>query len=104
MWVLTIRGDKWRRGLLSLGALSAIAMTSGCQVDISGQKLPSPYWHTDDVQYFPPGPEFKLQNEVDAMAAAQAEEARTGGGGQPRGQFGPPPAPMPPAGGPAPMP
>ncbi len=50
-------------GLALLGALSA----TGCQVDINGQTLPSPYYQTDDIQYFPAGPEFKLSREAAAM-------------------------------------
>lgn len=83
---LTIRGRAVRRGILSLSAI-ALMTAAGCQVDISGQTLPSSYYLTDDVQYFPPGNEFKLQREADAMAAAQAEEVRTGriGGGREAG-------------------
>lgn len=51
-----------------LVALSAIGMT-GCQVDVGGQTLPSPYYIYDDVQYFPAGPEFKLSREAAAMKA-----------------------------------
>ena len=40
-------------------AVTALAST-GCQVDVAGQTLPSPYYLSDDVQYFPAGPEFKL--------------------------------------------
>jgi hypothetical protein len=29
----------------------------------------------DDVQYFPPGPEFKLSREAAALQAAQADAA-----------------------------
>ena len=36
---------------------------TGCQVSVGGQTLPSPYYLYDDVQYFAPGPEFKLSNE-----------------------------------------
>ena len=28
----------------------------GCQVDVSGQTLPSAYYLQDDIQYFPAGP------------------------------------------------
>lgn len=49
-------------------AVALVAVTTGCQVDIGGQTLPSPYWFSDDVQYFPPGPEFKLAREAAAMA------------------------------------
>lgn len=59
--------------LLALGLL-AIAGVTGCQVDVGGQTLPSPYYLTDDVQYFPPGPEFKLAREAAAMEQAAVEE------------------------------
>ncbi len=47
---------------------------SGCQVEMGGQTLPSPYYMKDDVQYFAPGPEFKLAREAAALKAARAEE------------------------------
>jgi hypothetical protein len=46
---------------------------------VGGQTLPSPYWHYDDVQYFPPGNEFKLANEAAHMKAAQQEIVPPGG-------------------------
>lgn len=62
------------KGLLyTLGLLATLCAT-GCQVEVGGQTLPSPYWLTDDVQYFPPGPEFKLAREAAALKAMQAEE------------------------------
>jgi hypothetical protein len=53
-------------------AVGALAST-GCQSDIGGQTLPSPYYMSDDVQYFPAGPEFKLQREATALKKAQEE-------------------------------
>ncbi len=61
-------------GLSMLAALSA----TGCQVDVGGQTLPSPYYMTDDVQYFAPGPEFKLAKEAAALKASAQEEALMG--------------------------
>lgn len=56
------------------GILLAAAVTAtGCQVSVSGQTLPSPYYTQDDVQYFPPGPEFKLSEEANMMKAYNAE-------------------------------
>ncbi|MGD0653558.1 MAG: hypothetical protein ABSA16_04385 [Thermoguttaceae bacterium] len=52
-----------------MGALIALGLT-GCQVDVGGQTLPSPYYLTDDVQYFPAGPEMKLSREAAAMKAS----------------------------------
>lgn len=33
------------------------------------QTLPSPYYIQENIQYFPPGPEFKLQRQAAAMKA-----------------------------------
>lgn len=57
-------------GMVLLGLVTG----SGCQVDIGGQTLPSPYYLSDDVQYFPAGPRMKLANEAAALKAARAEE------------------------------
>jgi hypothetical protein len=54
--------------------LLALAASTGCQIDVAGQTLPSPYHLTDDVQYYAPGPEFKLANEAAALAEARALE------------------------------
>jgi hypothetical protein len=56
----------------SLGIIAALTAT-GCQVDIGGQLHPSPYYLSDDVQYFPAGSEFKLSNEAAQMKAFDAE-------------------------------
>ncbi len=60
--------------LAGVGLLAAVSLT-GCQVDIGGQTLPSPYYMSDDVQYFAPGPEFKLAREAAALKAAREEQA-----------------------------
>jgi hypothetical protein len=60
-----------RWALAAVVALPALAALTGCQVEIAGQTLPSPYYLTDDIQYYAPGPEFKLARE----AAAQQEQA-----------------------------
>jgi len=62
--------SRWSRAALLL-VLPAVAMFSGCQVEMAGQTLPSPYYLTDDVQYYTPGPGFVLARE----AAAQKEQA-----------------------------
>jgi len=46
---------------------TAVTLLTGCQVEMAGQTLPSPYYLTDDVQYYAPGPEFKLAREAAAM-------------------------------------
>ena len=74
-----MKGENKRRHpfgalLLCMGALFALGVT-GCQVDVGGQTLPSPYYLTDDVQYFPTGPKMKLQQEADHMKASNPNPA-----------------------------
>ncbi len=45
-----------RRGFVCGIGLLMMAGSTGCQVDVGGQTLPSAYYTKDDVQYFPPGP------------------------------------------------
>lgn len=48
---------------------------------MGGQTLPSPFYLSDDVQYYAPGPGFKLANEAAAMreqAAAEVSEPQGG--------------------------
>jgi hypothetical protein len=42
-------------------------LLAGCQVEVAGVTLPSPYYLSDDVQYYAPGPEFKLAREAAAI-------------------------------------
>jgi hypothetical protein len=74
MRVSITRSASWR-GLLMLAGACTLSGATGCQVDIGGQTLPSPYYQDDDVQYFPPGPEFKLSKEAAAMKAYKEEAA-----------------------------
>jgi hypothetical protein len=55
-------------------AAGLLTLTTGCQVDVGGQTLPSPYYMKDDVQYFAPGPEFKLSREAAALQQAKAQQ------------------------------
>jgi len=60
-------------------ALLALCST-GCQGVYNGQTLPSPRYIYDDIQYFAPGPEFKLSREAAAMKAYRADlEAQQAG-------------------------
>lgn len=62
-------------GRLALLGCSLFALTTtGCQTNIGGQTLPSAYYLTDDVQYFPMGPEDKLFNERRALAEYKLEQ------------------------------
>jgi hypothetical protein len=67
---------------LSLAALGLCSLLSavGCQVDIGGQTLPSAWYQHDDIQYFAPGPEFKLAREAAAQKAFSQDEALRAGG------------------------
>jgi len=59
--------------LLGLLLLAGVGLT-GCQVETGGQTLPSPYYLKDDVQYFPPGSEFKLAREAAAQKAYSQDQ------------------------------
>jgi len=61
-----------RAALCTMGLLAACL--TGCQVDVAGQTLPSPNYMLDDVQYFAPGPEFKLSREAAANEAFKNEQ------------------------------
>ena len=54
----------------------AVMLLTGCQTEMAGQTLPSPFYLTDDVQYYAPGPEFKLAREAAAIQE-QAEAIRS---------------------------
>ena len=68
------RGRPLGSVLLAVVILAAVGLT-GCQVDVGGQTMPSPYYLFDDVQYFPPGPEFPLAREAAAMKQYAEEQA-----------------------------
>ena len=60
--------------LLTLSAvLASTAILTGCQTTIGGQTLPSPDYLTDDVQFYPAGPEFRLTNQVEASRKQAAD-------------------------------
>jgi hypothetical protein len=61
--------------LFGLGLLTCLGLT-GCQIETGGQTLPSPYYMGDDVQYYAPGPEFKLAREAAAMKAYNQDQAK----------------------------
>jgi hypothetical protein len=69
-------------GLATALLWSAVTLLTGCQVEMAGQTLPSPYYLSDDIQYYAPGPEFKLAREAAAMqeqAEAIESEAQAAG-------------------------
>lgn len=69
-------------GTTMCGVLLAMAAvgSTGCQITEGGQTLPCSHYLSDDVQYFAPGPEFKLSREAAAQKAYQADlEAQQAG-------------------------
>jgi hypothetical protein len=56
-----------RSWLLVVGCAALCSSAVGCQTTVGGQTLPSPNYLRDDLAYFPPGPEFKLTRQVQAM-------------------------------------
>ena len=64
----------WLRSLFcGLGLAIVTFSSTGCQGVYNGQTLPSPWYIGDDIQYFPPGTEFKLSREAAAMKAYKAD-------------------------------
>lgn len=49
-------------------------VSTGCQVDLAGQVLPSGYYLSDDVQYYAPDAEFKLSREAAMLKERSAEQ------------------------------
>jgi hypothetical protein len=95
---VTVVDRRTRLGWAAALLLAALPALTGCQVDVAGQTLPSPYYLTDDIQYFAPGTEFKLAREAAAMQAAAAEAdvpSGVGGASAPPPAAGLPPAAMP---------
>ena len=66
--------NRWKKVLGATAVLIGAIASTGCQIDVAGQTLPSAYYEYDDIQIYPKGPAFKLQNEADAMAAYRAEQ------------------------------
>ena len=66
--------NAWLRTILCSLGLAIMVSATGCQVSVGGQTLPSPWYLTDDVQYYAPGTEFKLSREAAAMKAYKAEQ------------------------------
>jgi hypothetical protein len=60
------------RRTLAAATLLGLGVFTGCTAEYAGQSLPSPYYHHDDIQYFPPGPEMKLSREAAAMEEQRA--------------------------------
>ena len=68
----------WLRLVFCGLGLAAALCATGCQISAGGMTHPSPFYLTDDVQYFAPGSEFKLAKEAAAMKAYAAEQKLQG--------------------------
>ena len=62
------RGRRW--ALWAGLAVGGLLPSTGCQVEYGGMTLPSGKYMHDDVQYFPPGPEFRWANTQAATQRA----------------------------------
>jgi len=78
-WSFTIMYSRMKSRSLSMilcgAAIVSAFATTGCQMSVGGQTLPSAYFLKDDLQYFVKGPEFKLTREAAANKKARAEAA-----------------------------
>lgn len=80
----TSKSNRWIGWkLIAAATLPAAALLTGCQSEYGGQTLPSPWYLTDDVQYYAPGSQFKLANEAAAMKE-QAEAVQSKQQGAPQ--------------------
>jgi hypothetical protein len=66
------RITKWSGLALFATAGLVLISATGCQTTIGGQTLPSAYYLSDDVQYFPAGPQDKLFKERRALEEYKA--------------------------------
>ena len=70
------RPNRRRWSLLAGAAVLGLVPATGCQVEYAGMTLPSGKYMRDDVQYFPPGPDFPWAN---TQAATQRARMRAMG-------------------------
>ena len=69
------RRRNWLNSLVCGVMFAAAAVcTTGCQISVGGQTLPSPYYIQDDVQFFPSGSEFMLSREAAAQKLFNSQE------------------------------
>jgi hypothetical protein len=68
----------WKLALLGMALASCCGLT-GCMGNYSGQNLPSGYYLSSQVQYYPPGNQFPLTNEAAAQKAYRETQAQQQG-------------------------
>jgi hypothetical protein len=81
---------KWSGLALFATAGLVLISATGCQTTIGGQTLPSAYYLSDDVQYFPAGPQDKLFQERRALEQYKAGQEQQVPGGEVPTSGGPP--------------
>lgn len=87
------RKSNFRRSRALGGVLLAACFAlTGCTGTYNGQNLPSPYYMSSQIQYFPAGPEFKLTREAAAQKEFRETDAQRVGTPVPV-PIPPPPAP-----------
>lgn len=68
-------GRKTRRASWCLTGLGlGLATLSGCQTNVAGMTLPSPWYLYHPPQYIPPSPSFPLNRELAAQELVNAAE------------------------------
>ena len=68
----------WKKALWGVLLASSCGLT-GCMANYSGQNLPSGYYLSEQLQYYPPGPQFKLTEEANAQKAYRESQAQQQG-------------------------
>jgi hypothetical protein len=69
---------RWKNTLLGVAVAGCCGLT-GCMGNYSGQNLPSGYYLSEQLQYYPPGPQFKLTEEAAAQKAYRETQAQQQG-------------------------
>ena len=75
---MSIKAKQLTLRICTVLAVAGLCVLTGCQSQIGGQTLPSPHYLTDDVQYFAPTGEMKLQREAAVMQEYQAQREAAG--------------------------
>ncbi len=63
------------KAAMGVAAIAATVGLTGCTGEYAGQNLPSGYYLSQQVQYYPPGPQFKLSQEAAAQKAYRDSQA-----------------------------
>ena len=64
-----MRNFKLGKRLAATGMMAIVGASTGCQTQIAGMTLPSPYYLEHPPQYFPQEPDFPLIKELATQEA-----------------------------------